>query len=136
MSRIFNAFYFAVIPSEVEGARGVSFKDAFRDPSTFARDDGLPHLHRHFISAEQALPKMVPGEIFHYPLTRGSAHFRHDLRMLVKMFDGGGDGIDIARWHNDAIDPITHHIARFTGDHLWQTTGRRFVSDLGAAFQL
>src|SRR2546426_651127 len=67
MSRIFNAFYFAVIPSEVEGARGVSFKDAFRDPSTFARDDGLPHLHRHFISAEQAPPKMVPGEIFHYP---------------------------------------------------------------------
>ena len=52
------------------------------------------------------------------------------------MLDGAGDGIDIARRHNDAIDSVTHHIARFAGDHLRQTAGRRLISDLGAAFQL
>ena len=34
------------------------------------------------------------------------------------MLDRTGDGGDIARWHNDAFDSITHHIARFAGDHL------------------
>src|SRR5205085_10445642 len=94
----------------------------------------LQHLHGHFISPQQSLPKMVPGKIFHYPFARGNAHLRHDLRMLVKMLDGAGDGIDIARWHNDSFNSITHHIARFAGHHLRQTTGRRFVSDLGAPF--
>src|SRR6266568_1335248 len=84
----------------------------------------LQHLHGHFISPQQSLSKMVPGEIFHYSFACSSAHFRHDPRMLVKMLDGGGDGVDIARWHNDAFASITHHIPRFAGDHLWQTTGR------------
>src|SRR5437868_14777865 len=47
----------------------------------------LQHLHGHFISPQQSLPKVVPGKIFHYPFARGSAHFRHDPRMLVKMLD-------------------------------------------------
>src|SRR5205085_4865923 len=103
-----------------------------RSGGSRTRNDEL--LHRAFISPQQSLPKMVPGEIFHYPLARGSTHFRDHGRILVKMLDGGGDGIDIARWDNDALDSIPHHIARFAGDHLWQTTGRRFVSDLGASF--
>src|SRR6476619_6648491 len=96
----------------------------------------LQHLHGHFISPQQSLPKMVPGKIFHYPFARGNAHFRHDSRMLVKMLDRAGDGIDIAGRHYDAFDSITHHIAGFAGDHLRQTAGRRLVSDLGATFQL
>ena len=40
--------------------------------------------------------------------------------MPVKMLDRAGDGIDIARSDNDALDSVTHHIARFAGDHLWQ----------------
>src|SRR4029077_21213973 len=96
----------------------------------------LQHLPGHSISPQQSLPKMVPGEIFHYPFARGNAHFRHDSRMLVKMLDGAGDGIDISREDDDAFDSITHHIARFAGEDLWQTTGCRLVSDLGATFQL
>ena len=34
MSKIFNTFYFAVVPSEAEGSRKASLKLTPRDPST------------------------------------------------------------------------------------------------------
>jgi hypothetical protein len=56
--------------------------------------------------------------------------------MTIKMLDGGGDGIDIARRHDNSIDPIAHNIAGLARHHLGQTARGRFVGHLGAALEL
>src|SRR5438067_13636922 len=81
------------------------------DQNSHATKSVASHFHGPFISGEQSLAKMIPGEVIYNSFSRPDAHGRNDLRMPVKMFDGRGNGINIARRHNDAINAITHDVA-------------------------
>src|SRR5262249_49797156 len=89
-----------------------------------------------FVCVQQSRSEMIPGEILDYAMSRRGAHFLHDLRMSVQVFQRCRDRVHISWFHNNALSAIADDVAGLARGDLRQTACRRFICDLSAAFPL